>query len=374
MAKAKQALSLWKGSAGSKTYTVLDGMQIIKDKVANVANPQTSGQMVTRVAFSTVAKAGAALTDLIGISFQGITKRPAARRRFNGINISKLAQQLSANAADGCIAPKGFSVLVPNKYIVADGSLRNAQLGTISVNQDNDGFEQSAHTFDLEATVDYSAAEIINIVFGCAPGDQITTVGIRSGVPVNYYPEDNQILRDGDLVSQRVYFKTTEELAEIPAFTFAADATAAAIAASLSTYIKSLFKTGATALLNLLTAEAGYTPTIATVGGVTTASFSWTVATASGGAQTTFADTFGGDDVVAIGYFRSHLSNSNMWMFSRCALVVYGPEYTAETYQGEDAINYGCSYALALPTYVKSSARQSTRYTETGGSANSLGF
>ena len=374
MAKAKSALGLWKGSTKSKTFSVLYGEQIIRDKAESVANPQTTSQMYVRVAFGTVAKAGAVLHDLIGISFQGYKSIAKSKRRFNALNISKLQKQVRSNAADGQFAPKGLSVLVPNKYIIADGSLRNASLGTITMDPQNDGMIQSAHVFQLEKGVTYTASEIIDVIFGCLPGDQVTIVGIRSGIPVESKSEEYQILRDGEMVSVRAFFKSATELADIPDFTIAAASTPTEVSTQLQAYLTTLFKEGYAPLISLLTAAAGYVPTAHT-GSDTLLDFSWTVKKASGNAYEAFDGIFGVDDVVAVNYFRSsYREQSKLWMFSRCALVLLEPIYDQATYETEAPVNYGYTFGVALPSYIKQASRESVRYTETGGAKNTLGF
>ena len=377
MARAKSALSKWRGSAGSMTYSVYNGKQVIKEKVTEVANPQSNAQMRTRVAFGTVAKAGAALADLVGISFQGISKIPAAKRRFNALNISKLASQLRSNEADGQFAPKGMSVLVPNKYVVSDGSLRNANLGTIDLNGTSDGFTQTSVEVSIKIG-ELAAADFISQIYGCLPGDQITVVGIRVGIPAEKDADSKQILRDGEMVSVRASFKDASALADIEPFDVTADITAADIAA----YAWQLFDVDKSydPLVRLLTIARGFA--VDETGDAV--DVTWDVASASAEAYYSLAGIFGSDSedyedsngkfVAALGYFRSHLGNAGMWMFSRCVLKIVDPVYSSTTYGGEYNINYGYKFGVALPSYLKTTTRENTRYTETGGSINQLGF
>lgn len=330
-------------------------------------NPRTNGQMRIRTAFGTVAKAGAALAELVGISFQGEQSIKGARRKFSSLNISKLNAQIKSNIADGRFAPKGFSVLIPNKYIVADGTIRNATLGTPQVVVDE--IQHTTHSFTLNAGQVYSPKEILNIIFGCEPGDQITLVGIRSGVPVNYYPDDLQILRDGQMVSARVYFKDAGELAGVDNLTVPAEPTTA-FAADIATYVGMLIADGYASFVDLLKSKDLYYLTID--GDVVDVAIDFENSVNVPSPLPVFG-TY--SDIMAYGYFRSHLnSTGTQWMFSRCALVCIDPVYTSETYDGEEPINYGCSFSLALNSFLNNGARENTRYTETGGSDNTLGF
>lgn len=335
-------------------------------------NPRSAAQMATRIAFATVSKAGAALADLVGISFQGETTVKAARRRFNGINISKLTQQIKRNQADGQFAPKGYSVLIPNKYVVSDGSIRNANFGVIEQNGDMNDFSQGAIdcVFGLGS---FTPQEIISMLYGCEPGDQVTVVGIRVGIPVEYNEDELQILRDGQMVSVRATFKDSTQLAELNSFTFTAETAAAQFAA----YVATLFDTSKSNndFLALITGADGFT--------VNNGHVTWSVTGASGDEGSSFAYVFGvtntdsndGKYIAALGYFRSHLNSSGtQWMFSRCSLVIKEPVYSQSSYDEQYNVNYGFKYGVAYPSYIKDNIRENTRYTETGGSVNQLGY
>lgn len=333
------------------------------------SNPRTNGQMRTRVAFGTVAKAGAALTDLVGISMQGETTIKGARRKFNALNISKMSQALKSNIAEGRFAPKGFSVLIPNKYIVSDGTIRNATLGTCQVMADQ--IQHTTFTFEIKGGQSYTAAEIMKLIFGVEPGDQITLVGIRSGSPANYYPDDLQILRDGQMVSARVFFKDASEIADIDPFSVDNGSTAETVQSAIADYVADLIKEGYAPLVDIFTNGDFYT-----VSDPENNLYQVEQDFESAVGVPSPLPVFGAYlDIMAYGYFRSHLnSTGTQWMFSRCALVCITPVYEQQTYDQEQSINYGCSYDLALSSYIPNSARENVRYTETGGSDNTLGF
>lgn len=56
MAKSKSFFGLRKGSTKTMTYSVLKGQQITKDRVTDVANPKTQGQMSQRMLFANAVK------------------------------------------------------------------------------------------------------------------------------------------------------------------------------------------------------------------------------------------------------------------------------------------------------------------------------
>lgn len=374
MAKSRNFFGLRRGSTKSHTYSVLNGMQITKDRVTDVANPQTVAQMRTRIAFATVAKAGAELADLVGISFQGQTSIAASRRKFSGVNASKLINQLRANAADGVVVPKNFSVLVPNKYIVSDGTARNATLGQLESLPNAEGVDiisQTAFTVSMEAGVSYSAAEVLQLIYGCLPGDQITVVGISSGEPVDMDDTSLEILRDGKMYSSRVVFRGESDLDALDAFTIPEGTQGSAIPQMLQDYLVDLIdNTRSFAGLSQLVTVADNFAAV-----VDNANILVTFKLRSGSADTTVIDALpsGSDPIFAVGYFRSHWTGS-VWQFSRCELTVIRPVYTQASYDGLEQINYGYRFGVALPTYLTTSNKENTRYTETGGSQNTLGF
>lgn len=344
----------------------------VMSKYVVPSNPRTNGQMRTRIAFGTVAKAGAALTDLVGISMQGETTIKGARRKFNSLNIQYLTSALKNNIAEGRYAPKGFSVLIPNKYIVSDGTIRNATLGNVQVV--GDALSQTSHQFTLPYNNVVTPAEFIKTLFGCEPGDQITAVAIRSGVQVDSREADLEILRDGQMASARLFFKDAAELSTLPNFSTVdiLQEGAAEVGERIADYVNLVIKDGYTPFVNLIANPNGYQVSIGD--GENFWTILWDVATASSDSYDSLAGILGGEDVMALGYFRSHLNNAGtQWMFSRCQLVTISPEYTEETFNGDEPINYGYLYNLALLSYVNATVYESTRYTETGGSDNTLG-
>ena len=368
MARSSSFFGLRRGSTKSMTFQVLNGKQITKDRVSHVANPRTNAQMRTRVAFGTVAKAGASLAELVGISFQGITNINASRRRFNALNISYLTGALKNNEAVGAYAPKGLSVLIPNPYIVADGTIRNATLGTAQ--ESNGQITMTSHSFRLTAGKTYTGEELIKIAFGCLPGDQITLVGISAGQPVEYKEQEYEILRDGVMTSARVVFKDAESIAAVTPLTIAAEPVAATVQAQLAAVIGNCIKEGYEDFVTCLSNADAYDTSVDT--GTVNVILDWEGALAEPSLVPIIGDV---TDMMAFGYFRSHLNEAGtQWMFSRCQLVAVAPQYTEGTYDDEDAVNYGYQYPVARGTYLVTNARENSRYTETGGDDNSLGF
>lgn len=188
MSKARWADGLRKGSTKTKTYSTLptrkEGrIQIIKDRVYEVSNPQSDGQMRNRVILATVTKAAAVMAPLITISREGVTKAEFARQEFISDNNKFLktvaGRRIGTNLHYlAAFAPKNNQQLIPNSYIVSKGSLTVPSVLIPKTTGDKGSF--GASTFDKIGSLpglpfgSYTADELWSILFGLQPGDQLT--------------------------------------------------------------------------------------------------------------------------------------------------------------------------------------------------------
>lgn len=188
MAKARNSYALWRGSTKSKTYSTLstkkDGrVQVIKDRVYDVTNPQTDRQMMQRTIFATVTKAAEKMIELIGISQEGESKVEYARQAFIQQNIAFLksvAGRTAGNPAHvlAAFAPKGNQQLIPNSYFVSKGSLQVPAV--LLPKTDGDAGSFGATEFAKIGKLpglpfgDYTVAQLWSGLFGLNPGDQVS--------------------------------------------------------------------------------------------------------------------------------------------------------------------------------------------------------
>lgn len=195
MAKARWADGLRRGSTRSKTYSTLSTqkegrVQIIKDRVYDVANPQTGKQMVRRISFATVTKAASLMLPLISISREGIDNPEYARQQFVSENV-KLLSELAGKRSGvnrhflAAFAPKGNTQLIPNSYIVSKGSLSVPKYLIPRTADDSGSFGAAAFSkmqngpggYSLGTLTEgqsYNAAQIWQKWLGLLPGDQLT--------------------------------------------------------------------------------------------------------------------------------------------------------------------------------------------------------
>lgn len=122
MAKSKGFFGLRKGSTKSLTYSVLDGMQITKDRVYDVKNPRTESQMRQRMLMTTVGAAYKMLKSIADHSFEGFSSGMQCMRQFNSRNLNRFKQ---AAAAKGSVAFNSYKDgdINPLPFILASGSL-----------------------------------------------------------------------------------------------------------------------------------------------------------------------------------------------------------------------------------------------------------
>lgn len=95
------------------------------------SNPQTAGQMAQRIIFATVQQALKLMSPVVNHSFEGVSYRSRSKNRFSSVNIDRLRQLAAQDFADQptpananvFVTTKNISALIPNEYIIADGSL-----------------------------------------------------------------------------------------------------------------------------------------------------------------------------------------------------------------------------------------------------------
>lgn len=243
MAKARFSKGLRRGSTKTETYSTLatrkDGrIQIIKDRVYDIANPQTVSQMQQRVIFATVASAAKHMYPLISISQEGETKPEYARQLFISQNIELLKRTIGKrvglqNHYMSAFAPKNNDQLIPNSYQVSKGSLTvpeylvpktgsNAggstfQYGSYDIFGVNTGTDYNEQMPSLTIGQTYTAEDLWRILFSLLPGDQLT-------IPQIAGDESAQTMLQGSTIVDKTLITTFAAprlvlLSEMPATT-----------------------------------------------------------------------------------------------------------------------------------------------------------
>ena len=185
MAKARFAKGLRRGSTKSETYSTLatekEGrVQIIKDRVVDITNPQTDGQMLVRVAFATAGIAAKEMQDIVGISTEGVTNPTYGKRRFISRNAKLLRRLAQGTGILSAYSPKNNTQLIPNSYIMSEGSLSLPVWAQVKTNDATSGASFVGNDFaNLDAPSSlpygtYTAEQLWQTIFGLNAGDQIT--------------------------------------------------------------------------------------------------------------------------------------------------------------------------------------------------------
>lgn len=165
MAKSKSFFGLRKGSTKSHTYSVLDGQQVTKDRVYDVKNPRTEGQMKQRMLMTTVGAAYKFMKSIADHSFEGKSSGMACMREFNSRNLNRLKKAASAN---GHVAFNEYKDgdINPLPFILSAGSLAGFDFKLNESSQLEISFAQ--------ADADFTTAEGIYAAMGIKKNDLIT--------------------------------------------------------------------------------------------------------------------------------------------------------------------------------------------------------
>lgn len=200
MAKIRGFLAGAKGKVGDFVFQKGEKATIVRAN-NGVSNPQSAAQMAQRLAFATVTNAAKKMLSVIGLSFYGVSDGKLSRRRFVELNVPVLKAAADAYLA-GESAPGGKSCwykakdinqVVPNPYIVSDGSLILPEQLAVSRDGDYLWLNSNEYTYasvNSGTAVIVSGYDLIQGIFGCSSGEQITLVSIMSkngeSVPYEY--------------------------------------------------------------------------------------------------------------------------------------------------------------------------------------------
>lgn len=204
MAKIRGFLSGAKGKIGDFVVQKGEKQTIIRAN-NGVSNPQSASQMAQRLAFATATNAAKKMLSVIGLSFYGVSNGKLSRRKFVALNapILKAAADAAIAGEDEWANPtchfkaKDVNQLVPNPYIVSDGSLvLPEQVSIIKNDSDKLAIVGETNAISLEPGEGSSVTgyDIIRQLFGVDSGNQLTLCVIcgKSGESVAYAYEQGE--------------------------------------------------------------------------------------------------------------------------------------------------------------------------------------
>lgn len=118
MAQSKSFFGLRRGSTKTLTFSVYNGKQVTKDRVADVKNTRSSVQMKQRAIMATAMRGYSALKEICDHSFEGVTYGQKSMNYFVAENtrmIRDAAPKVNLSIYKG--------ITVSNAYIISKGSL-----------------------------------------------------------------------------------------------------------------------------------------------------------------------------------------------------------------------------------------------------------
>lgn len=177
MAKARQALSMWKGRAGGVVYSVLNGNQIMRSAPASVSNPKSDAQVAQRMKLAPAQNFYKQLEALVSLGFSSHTFQGKKYGNANRLRFLQLAMMNN----QGPYVPKDTMNFIPFDYQVSEGSLP-AFTGRMYLYEDTARLNEIADAI-ADVTITAENVEQWANAFGCNVGDQISilTVDLVNG-------------------------------------------------------------------------------------------------------------------------------------------------------------------------------------------------
>lgn len=204
-----------KGSTKTNTFSMYRGKQVMKDRVSEVRNPKTARQCANRIIFSTVTSATKFLAPIIDHSFEGKSFGGVSKNHFQSLNLKRLRslaaidfQAQSTTPADWNVlmTTMGVSALIPNKYIISDGSLGSSKLTVWRNAQNNLGIHSVAMSIAPsvlptgERYITYG--QLLQGLFGLTTNDeQITLVTIQRAAEGARYAYNGEAATPGHMIA-----------------------------------------------------------------------------------------------------------------------------------------------------------------------------
>lgn len=205
-----------KGSTKTNTFSMYRGKQVMKDRVSEVRNPKTAKQCANRIIFSTVTQATKFLAPIIDHSFEGKSFGGVSKNHFQSLNLKRLRslaaidfQAQSTTPADWNVLMTtiGVSALIPNKYIISDGSLGACKLKVARGSGNNltiPGVSSGAITPSTLPTGEkyITYGQVLQSLFGLSSLDeQITLVIIQRSAEGARYAYNGESATPGHMIA-----------------------------------------------------------------------------------------------------------------------------------------------------------------------------
>lgn len=344
---------------------------IIRENV-KPRNPQTRKQMIQRVVFGTLTTAASWMQRIVGQTFESAENEVMNKRLFVAENTTPLrAQALNGyygSISTGAFLPKGMRILVPNAYVISNGSVplpQQLQFAYDVVAQVPSLVTPTKNVTLVDGEL-YTAAQLWQALTGLKPGQQATLVIIetQNGESVAYDAVNRvtaataglDIVRYGDMSAARLVLKEGAG----DSITYVAGTTTLA---NILTCMDSLIDEAKTAgAMWNVTGNGGFAACITSEGNVFSFKADGLIAEFTSSEYT----------IQAAGIIISELRNSK-WAYSRTIMGQIPPEYYDSERTPFDQYIYGLRIDEAINTYLASSATASEEFTRQGGEDDTIG-
>lgn len=182
MAKSNGFFGMRRGSTKSLTFSVLNGKQITKDRVAQVANPKSQKQQYQRAIMATVMAAYSEMKNIVDHSFQGKKKGSENQREFMSRNLvamrNAFLQYQEDNPLDSqqrfwAVGPKTPTVL-PCEWIISSGTMPAGNFFY---------YDEGDHTLAIKAPLGLPYKQEAS-AYKMRVGDALDALGVLPGTQV----------------------------------------------------------------------------------------------------------------------------------------------------------------------------------------------
>lgn len=172
MAHSNSFFGLRRGSTKSHTYSVLKGQQVTKDRVSEVSNPRSNGQMTQRAGFSSAIKFYKSATkNLFVFAFEDKKARESDYNAFMRHN-AKLGMIVTREQYDNINYP------AIGEFELTHGSMQQPRIR--SVQGDDQVVIDLLATASEAPTTAQALADVLATGYELATGDIITLVSVKS--------------------------------------------------------------------------------------------------------------------------------------------------------------------------------------------------
>lgn len=192
-------------------------------------NPQTQKQMAQRIIFATVAQAAKFMAPIVNHSFEGVEYGEKSLQRFKQLNLRRLRELASwdydhsptPTNAKSFMTTRRISALIPNSYIVSEGSLPSSP---VILDHDTTVTAKLPHVelplvedAEIEGKGVY-VFDVIKNLFGLEPGWQLTFCVIQGDGEFRFTYEDQlgAVIPYTDFKAFRIVMKSNAVNAFIP--------------------------------------------------------------------------------------------------------------------------------------------------------------